>query len=110
MWTNETQKRYLIFTLALVLILPMAISLHHHLLQHEVNICKAEGEQHVHEYHFSCDHEHFYNTVPGLEPGDGHHSLHEFPHYSPNLLNPRINDDPYLLLYEVRGPPQMTVS
>lgn len=102
--------RFMILGLALALLLPMGFSLHHALVQHENQICQAEGEQHLHEYHLSCDHDHYFNTSQALEPKAGYDFLNLVFPYTVSDLGCGLDDAPELLPFNGRAPPCPTAS
>ena len=96
--------------MALALLLPMGFSLHHALVQHEDRICHAEGEQHVHEYHLNCDHDHYFNTSEALEP-EMDFALQVITHpLDAAVGNYEFEDDLKSFHFDGRGPPLSTAS
>jgi len=69
---KELQIRFLALILTFSLVLPMALSLTHALHHHEIQICMAEGESHIHDEGIDCDQQHFFSHV-----GDSSHFDYE---------------------------------
>ena len=106
---KKLQIRFLAFILTFSLVLPMVMSLTHALHHHEIQICMAEGESHIHAESIDCDQQHFFSHLGDtsfFEYEDGSNILV----YEINAIGTELRPISYRLKsISLRGPPMINV-
>lgn len=106
---KELQIRFLAFILTFSLVLPMAMSLTHALHHHEIQICMAEGESHIHAEGIDCEQQHFFSHLGDtslVDYQDPYNCLFQGIQVMAKELRPDSNRTDTISL---RGPPMINV-
>lgn len=58
---RKLRKQIASLILVFSLVLPMVVGLSHAMHEHELVVCLAENESHIHSQDIDCDHQHYFN-------------------------------------------------